>query len=124
MMIACCLLPIVRAALADQAAVALIGPRQVGKTTLALTLEKAHALLGLADHNALNGHPAIGASWEGLGIENLLAAVPERTLVSFYRTAVGAEIAAAENSESGTMGHRDQAGPVPEAGKRLPDRLR
>jgi predicted AAA+ superfamily ATPase len=37
-MIARRILPIVREALADQAAVALIGPRQVGKTTLALTL--------------------------------------------------------------------------------------
>jgi predicted AAA+ superfamily ATPase len=51
-----------------------------------------HALLGLADYNAINGHPVIGASWEGFVIENLLAAAPERTLASFYRTTVGAEI--------------------------------
>lgn len=37
-MIARRMLPIVREALSDQAAVALIGPRQIGKTTLALTL--------------------------------------------------------------------------------------
>jgi predicted AAA+ superfamily ATPase len=52
----------------------------------------AHALLGLADYNALSGHPSVGASWEGFVIENLLAAAPEQTLPSFYRTTVGAEI--------------------------------
>jgi len=51
-----------------------------------------HALLGLADFNALAGHPVVGSSWEGFVIENLLAAAPERTHASFYRTAVGAEI--------------------------------
>ncbi|MGD0679227.1 MAG: ATP-binding protein [Polyangiaceae bacterium] len=51
-----------------------------------------HALLGIADHNALAGHPVVGASWEGFVIENLLAVAPERTQASFYRTANGAEI--------------------------------
>lgn len=51
-----------------------------------------HALLGIEDHNALAGHPVVGASWEGFVIENLLAVVPPRTMASFYRTAAGAEI--------------------------------
>jgi hypothetical protein len=51
-----------------------------------------HALLGIADYNALAGHPVVGASWEGFVIENLLAAAPDRTTASFYRTAAGAEI--------------------------------
>jgi uncharacterized protein len=51
-----------------------------------------HALLGIPDHNALSGHPVVGASWEGFVIENLLAAAPPRTQASFYRTAAGAEI--------------------------------
>ena len=51
-----------------------------------------HALLGIADHNALSGHPVAGASWEGFVIENLIAAAPARTIPSFYRTAAGAEI--------------------------------
>lgn len=51
-----------------------------------------HALLGIPDYNALAGHPVVGASWEGFVIENLLAAAPERTLASFYRTSAGAEI--------------------------------
>jgi hypothetical protein len=51
-----------------------------------------HALLGLRTFNDLAGHPVAGASWEGYVIENLLAAAPERTIASFYRTAAGAEI--------------------------------
>lgn len=51
-----------------------------------------HALLGISDHNALCGHPVVGASWEGFVIENLLAAAPSRTHASFYRTSAGAEI--------------------------------
>jgi uncharacterized protein len=51
-----------------------------------------HALLGLADLNAIAGHPVAGASWEGFVIENLLAAAPDRTQASFYRTSAGAEV--------------------------------
>ncbi len=51
-----------------------------------------HALLGLRDFDQLAGHPIVGASWEGFVIENLLAAVPEGTMSSFYRTTGGAEI--------------------------------
>ena len=51
-----------------------------------------HALLNVPDHNALHGHPGVGASWEGFVIENLLANAPPQTQASFYRTAAGAEI--------------------------------
>ena len=51
-----------------------------------------HALLGIGDFNALAGHPVAGASWEGFVMENLLAAAPERTTASFYRTSAGAEV--------------------------------
>lgn len=51
-----------------------------------------HALLGLADMEALLSHPVAGDSWEGFVIENLLAAAPARVQPSFYRTADGAEI--------------------------------
>ena len=51
-----------------------------------------HALLGIADYNVLAGHPVVGTSWEGFVIENLLAAAPERSRASFYRTTNGAEI--------------------------------
>jgi len=51
-----------------------------------------HELLGIADEEALAGHPVVGASWEGFVIENLLACVPARTEASFYRTATGNEV--------------------------------
>lgn len=53
-----------------------------------------HALLGLADKEALLGHPVAGPSWEGMAIENLLAAAgaDDRVQGSFYRTSHGAEI--------------------------------
>jgi predicted AAA+ superfamily ATPase len=51
-----------------------------------------HALLGIRDFDELAGHPIVGASWEGFVIENILAAAPEDTMSSFYRTTGGAEI--------------------------------
>ena len=51
-----------------------------------------HTLLGLPDLDAVLGHPVAGGSWEGLVIENLIAAAPEGTQAFFYRTAAGAEI--------------------------------
>ena len=51
-----------------------------------------HALLGIADYNALAGHPVAGASWEGFVVENLLSAAPTGTRAGFYRTRAGAEI--------------------------------
>jgi uncharacterized protein len=51
-----------------------------------------HALLGVADKEALLGHPVVGASWEGLVIENLIAVVGDQVEPSFYRTSSGAEM--------------------------------
>jgi len=51
-----------------------------------------HALLGLPTLDAVLGHPVAGLSWEGMVIENLLAAAPAATAASFYRTAAGAEL--------------------------------
>lgn len=50
-----------------------------------------HALLRVADLNALLGHPVAGPSWEGFVIETILGAAPWGVLPSFYRTAGGAE---------------------------------
>ena len=50
------------------------------------------ALLGLADKEALLGHPVVGTSWEGMVIENLLSLVGDQADASFYRTSGGAEI--------------------------------
>jgi predicted AAA+ superfamily ATPase len=35
-----------------------------------------HTLLGIRDQEALLGHPVIGASWEGMLIENVLDVLP------------------------------------------------
>jgi predicted AAA+ superfamily ATPase len=51
-----------------------------------------HALLGIADKEALLGHPVVGGSWEGLVIESLIALAGEGAEPSFYRTSGGAEI--------------------------------
>ena len=51
-----------------------------------------HALLGIADREALFGHPILGASWEGFVIDNIASVLREGTLMSFYRTAAGAEL--------------------------------
>jgi len=51
-----------------------------------------HALLGLQTYESLLGHPAVGGSWEGFVIENLMAVAPAGTTAWFYRTSAGAEI--------------------------------
>ncbi|HSZ71013.1 MAG TPA: ATP-binding protein [Solirubrobacteraceae bacterium] len=51
-----------------------------------------HALLGLIDKEALLGHPVLGPSWEGMVIENIIAAAGPRAQASFFRTSHGAEI--------------------------------
>jgi predicted AAA+ superfamily ATPase len=51
-----------------------------------------HALLGVPDKEALLGHPVVGASWEGMAIENLLSVLGDKALASFYRTSGGAEV--------------------------------
>jgi len=51
-----------------------------------------HQLLGLGTMEALLGYSRMGASWEGFAIENIIAALPEGSRASFYRSAAGAEI--------------------------------
>ena len=51
-----------------------------------------HALLGLASVRDLQGRPLAGASWEGLIVEQVAAALPAGAQLSFYRTALGAEL--------------------------------
>jgi len=51
-----------------------------------------HALLNILDNEALLAHPVVGASWEGMAIESLIAAAPQGTQAYFFRTAAGAEI--------------------------------
>jgi predicted AAA+ superfamily ATPase len=51
-----------------------------------------HALLGLPDEETLLSHPAVGASWEGCVLENLISAAGPHASAHFYRTSAGAEI--------------------------------
>lgn len=51
-----------------------------------------HALLGIDSLDALQGHPIVGASWEGFVIEQIAAMVPDGAVLSHYRTATGNEI--------------------------------
>ncbi|HWW66764.1 MAG TPA: ATP-binding protein, partial [Solirubrobacterales bacterium] len=51
-----------------------------------------HGLLGLADREAVLGHPVAGGSWEGMAIENAIEATGGRAEAGFYRTSGGAEV--------------------------------
>jgi len=50
-----------------------------------------HALLNLDSFHALEGHPKLGASWEGFALENLLSVLNERHAY-FWATQGGAEL--------------------------------
>lgn len=51
-----------------------------------------HALLRILDYESLLGHPALGKSWEGFVIENIISNLPFGVQPFFYRSAAGAEI--------------------------------
>jgi uncharacterized protein len=51
-----------------------------------------HALLNIPDVDTLIGHPMSGHSWEGFMVEQICALAPRGALISFYRTAAGAEL--------------------------------
>jgi len=51
-----------------------------------------HALLNIASLSDLQGHPIVGASWEGFVVEQIAAHLPEGAQLGFYRTAAGAEL--------------------------------
>jgi predicted AAA+ superfamily ATPase len=50
-----------------------------------------HALLGVSSFRSLEGHPKIGASWEGLVVEEVARVAGERN-VYFWATQAGAEL--------------------------------
>lgn len=51
-----------------------------------------HALLGIASLADLQGHPIVGASWEGFVVEQVAAHLPEGAQLGFYRTTAGTEL--------------------------------
>lgn len=48
-----------------------------------------HNLLKIDIFEVLQSHPVVGSSWEGFCLEQILAAIPSRWDVSFYRTRAG-----------------------------------
>ncbi len=51
-----------------------------------------HALLNIPQVDTLIGHPMSGHSWEGFMVEQICALAPKGAVISFYRTAAGAEL--------------------------------
>lgn len=52
----------------------------------------AHRFLNITDFENLLGHPAIGASWEGFVLENILNQLTDKWRYSYYRTTAQAEV--------------------------------
>lgn len=50
-----------------------------------------HRLLNISSFDHLQGHPGIGASWEGYVIEQIYQSLPGGLDMFFYRTQAGAE---------------------------------
>ncbi len=51
-----------------------------------------HRFLNITDFESLLGHPAIGASWDGFVIENILNRLSGKWRYSYYRTSAQAEV--------------------------------
>ncbi|MFH0997292.1 MAG: ATP-binding protein [Pseudomonadota bacterium] len=51
-----------------------------------------HTLLRIGNLDDLQGHPALGSTWEGFVIEQIISLLPNHREVYFYRTNAGAEI--------------------------------
>lgn len=62
-----------------------------------------HALLDIGSMESLLSHPVVGASWEGMVVENLLVSAPPGTQPYFYRTTGGAEVDLLLNQPDGTL---------------------
>lgn len=63
-----------------------------------------HALLGIANLADLQGHPIVGASWEGFVVEQVAAHLPQGAQLGFYRTAAGTELDIVVESGSRRLG--------------------
>ena len=51
-----------------------------------------HSLLNITSFDQLLGHPAVGVSWEGFVLENILNYIPDNWSASYYRSSNQAEI--------------------------------
>jgi predicted AAA+ superfamily ATPase len=63
-----------------------------------------HALLNIASIDDLQGHPIVGASWEGFVLEQVRAHAPLGANLGFYRTAAGTELDLVVATGSKTIG--------------------
>jgi len=69
-----------------------LGKRQVKSPKIYLRDSGVlHHLLSLPDYSALSGHPAVGASWEGFALEQVLRLTGSRDAY-FWSTQSGAEL--------------------------------
>ncbi|GAB6011241.1 ATP-binding protein [Viscerimonas tarda] len=75
-----------------------------------------HQLLQIKDYNSLLGNPVLGASWEGLVIENICSALPDARF-SFYRSATGDEIDLIIRQNSKTIAVECKASVAPQLAK-------
>lgn len=71
-----------------------------------------HYFLGIHDRHDLLGHPKLGASWEGLVLEELLRVASERD-IHFYSTYSGAELDFVVRSGGGLVGFEAKRSEAP-----------
>jgi predicted AAA+ superfamily ATPase len=76
------------------------------------------ALLGLRTFREVEGHPALGALWEGLVLEELLGAISERELF-FWATHGGAEVDFVWRGAGTTFGFEAKWGDAPSMTKSM-----
>ncbi|WP_295535966.1 ATP-binding protein [uncultured Pseudacidovorax sp.] len=76
-----------------------------------------HALLGIASLADLQGHPIVGASWEGFVVEQVAAHLPEGAQLGFYRTAAGTELDIVIERGSRRLGIEVKFSAAPTVGK-------
>jgi predicted AAA+ superfamily ATPase len=82
-----------------------------------------HVLLEIATPEALRGHPAFGASWEGFAMEQVLAAMPGWR-ASFYRTSSGEELDLILDRGARRLAFEFKASSAPHLSKGFPDTVR
>ena len=77
-----------------------------------------HHFLGIRDRHELLGHPKVGASWEGLVLEELVRLVPERDIY-FYSTYSGAELDFVVRAGTGLVGVEAKRSEAPDFTKSM-----
>ena len=77
-----------------------------------------HSLLGVDSFAALEGHPKIGASWEGLVVEETARIVGERNIY-FWATQSGAELDILAETPKGRIGIEAKRGDAPGSTKSM-----